>query len=62
MSAYESLLKEFARQPESVAQKLLDYFHALAPDTTPQPHGAARKEGGRFSTYWRRFFSRNPRS
>jgi len=56
MSAYEALLKELARQPESVAQKLLDYLHALAPDTTPPPHGATRGASGHFSTYWSHFY------
>ena len=56
MSAQEILVKELARQPESVAQKLLDYLHALAPQPT-QPHGdAARRAGGHFSTYWSRHY------
>ncbi|MEK7675056.1 MAG: hypothetical protein AAB676_04360 [Verrucomicrobiota bacterium] len=56
MSAHEALQKELVRQPESVAQKLLDYLHALTPQTAPEHNSAARGTGGHFSTYWSRFY------
>ena len=56
MSAYEALLNELARQPDSVARKLLDYLHVVAPATTPQPSGEPRETGGYFSSYWGHFY------
>lgn len=51
MSAYEALLKELAGQPDSIARKLLDYLHAIAPTPTQQ-NGVSPAAGGHFSRYW----------
>lgn len=56
MSAKEMLAQELARQPDSIAQRLLDYLHALSPasangDSPPQP-----VTGGQFTSYWSRFY------
>ena len=58
MSAHETLVKELARQPESVAAKLLDYLHALAPETASSPNGAGPGVGGYFATYWSRHYGK----
>jgi len=54
MSAREALLQELARQPDDVAQKLLDYLRALTPN-----HGSAAsggETGGHFAAYWKRYY------
>ncbi|MCI0534845.1 MAG: hypothetical protein L0Z50_06430 [Verrucomicrobiales bacterium] len=55
MSAYEALLQELARQPDSVAQKLLDYLHGLALGPAPKS-GASGGASAHFLTYWSRFY------
>lgn len=55
MSAYDALLKELAHQPDSVASKLLDYLHALAPETS-SGNGGPKTTAGHFSIYWSRHY------
>ena len=56
MSAKEMLAQELARQPDSIAQRLLEYLHALAPasanDDSPRPP----LTGGHFASHWSRFY------
>ena len=54
MSVREILLKELARQPDEVAQKLLDYLHALTPQRGSAAHGG--ETGGHFAAYWNRYY------
>lgn len=56
MSAHETLVKELARQPESVAARLLDYLHVLVPETHPSEPESVGKRGGFFSGYWSRHY------
>ena len=56
MSAKETLVQELAGQPDSIAQKLLEYLHALSPASAngrlqPQPLA-----GGYFDSHWSRFY------
>ena len=56
MSAKEMLAHELARQPDSIAQRLLEYLHALSPASgsggSPPPPVAS----GHFASHWRQFY------
>lgn len=56
MSAKEMLAQELARQPDSIAQRLLEYLHALSPGPvgggSPPPPVAS----GHFASHWSRFY------
>lgn len=53
MSARDALLRELARQPDDVAQKLLDYLHAMSDRSAP---GAGAASDGHFATYWKQYY------
>ena len=54
MSSREVLVEELRRQPDAVARKLLDYLHALVPESAQ--NGAATLPQGNFATYWNRYY------
>ena len=56
MSARDTLIKELAGAPESVAGILLDYLHQLAPRGGAEGSGAGTGQEGHFSRYWSRHY------
>ena len=54
MSARDTLIKELAGAPESVAGMLLDYLHQLTPQAAGD--GAGADQQGYFGRYWSRFY------
>jgi len=54
MSVRDALIYELAHQPDEVAQKLLDYLHALVPEPGSRVDG--RATAGYFSGYWKRHY------
>ncbi|MBI2925029.1 MAG: hypothetical protein HYY24_04905 [Verrucomicrobia bacterium] len=50
------LLRELSRQPEAVAQKLLDYLHAIAPPAGESDNRTRQAPSGHFAGYWHRFY------
>lgn len=55
MSAREALIHELEQQPDAVAQKLLDYLHALSPQSASMGGSSANGER-HFAGYWSRFY------
>jgi hypothetical protein len=55
MSVRDALVQEIEQQPESVAQKLLDYLHALSPYPANSDTGGD-KARGYFAGYWKRYY------
>lgn len=56
MSAKEMLAQELARQPDSIAQRLLDYLHALSPASANGGSSSQPLSGGHFASHWSRFY------
>jgi hypothetical protein len=52
MSSRSVLIEEVSRQPEAVAQKLLDYLHALVPSSV----GSGAGQPGQFAAHWSRYY------
>ncbi len=56
MSAKEMLAQELARQPESIAQRLLEYLHALSPASSNGSSVPHPTTDGHFANYWSRYY------
>ena len=57
MSVKEMLAQELARQPDSIAQRLLEYLHALSPASVVSGDSPSQPvTGGHFTSYWSRFY------
>jgi hypothetical protein len=52
MSLRSDLIEEVSRQSEAVAQKLLDYLHALEPSSVP----STSPQSGHFDAHWSRYY------
>lgn len=56
MSAKEMLAQELARQPDSIAQRLLEYLHALSPESVSGGSLPRPVASGHFASHWRQFY------
>ena len=52
MSFRSDLIEEVSRQSEAIAQKLLDYLHALEPSTVR----STSRQPGHFAAHWSRYY------